>query len=225
MEDLTVSDQAGWYSVISLHGGGSPEAMKREIWRNYPVVEKLELVEALLERGVLADGRRVSKQPGRCCVSGCTVHDLPGVEAHVETGKHAEATSALETLEPLWAKALAKKIGAVGAGAQPKARPGYLVFNPLGVARRVAVMLPDASADLRPEGGLLAAQLTDEGVAAVVDVRPQLSPSRPPAQQPTAPAPMTAKVAKAAARLPETSAEKNTRNQAHIAYSSRMWPK
>jgi 4-hydroxybutyryl-CoA dehydratase/vinylacetyl-CoA-Delta-isomerase len=64
-----------------MHGGGSPEAMKREIWRNYPVMEKVELVEALLERGVLDDGRRVSKQPGRCCVSGCTARDLPGVEA------------------------------------------------------------------------------------------------------------------------------------------------
>jgi 4-hydroxybutyryl-CoA dehydratase/vinylacetyl-CoA-Delta-isomerase len=81
VEDLTVSDQAGWYSVISLHGGGSPEAMKREIWRNYPVMEKVELVEALLERGVFDDGRRLSKQPGRCCVTGCTVRDLPGVEA------------------------------------------------------------------------------------------------------------------------------------------------
>lgn len=81
VEDLTVSDQAGWYSVISLHGGGSPEAMKREIWRNYPVMEQVELVEALLERGVLDDGSRVSKQPGRCCVSGCTVRELPGVEA------------------------------------------------------------------------------------------------------------------------------------------------
>jgi 4-hydroxybutyryl-CoA dehydratase/vinylacetyl-CoA-Delta-isomerase len=55
--------------------------MKREIWRNYPVMEKVELVESLLERGVLDDGRRVSKQPGRCCVSGCSVADLPGVEA------------------------------------------------------------------------------------------------------------------------------------------------
>ena len=45
IEDLTVSHQAGWYSVISLHGGGSPEAMKREIWRNYPVMEKADLVE------------------------------------------------------------------------------------------------------------------------------------------------------------------------------------
>lgn len=78
IEDLTVSKEAGWYSVISLHGGGSPEAMKREIWRNYPVAEKVELVESLLGRGVLADGGRVSKQPGRCCVTGCEVPEPPG---------------------------------------------------------------------------------------------------------------------------------------------------
>jgi 4-hydroxybutyryl-CoA dehydratase/vinylacetyl-CoA-Delta-isomerase len=75
VEDLTASYQGGWYSVISLHGGGSPEAMKREIWRNYPVTEKVALVESLLDRGVLADGRRVSKQPGRCCQAGCEVPD------------------------------------------------------------------------------------------------------------------------------------------------------
>lgn len=72
IEDLTVSHQAGWYSVISLHGGGSPEAMKREIWRHYPVREKAELVQTLLDRGVLSDTRPGSRQPGRCCVSGCT---------------------------------------------------------------------------------------------------------------------------------------------------------
>lgn len=71
IEDLTVSHQGGWYSAISLHGGGSPEAMKREIWRNYPVAEKADLVEDLLERGILADGGRVSRQPGRCCATGC----------------------------------------------------------------------------------------------------------------------------------------------------------
>ena len=73
IENLTVSHEAGWHSVISLHGGGSPEAMKREIWRNYPVMEKVELVESLLDRGVLNDGGRVSKQPGRCCTTGCEV--------------------------------------------------------------------------------------------------------------------------------------------------------
>jgi 4-hydroxybutyryl-CoA dehydratase / vinylacetyl-CoA-Delta-isomerase len=77
VEDLTASHQGGWYSLISLHGGGSPEAMKREIWRNYPVGEKVELVEKLLDRGVVADGRRASKQPDRCCATGCEVPSLP----------------------------------------------------------------------------------------------------------------------------------------------------
>jgi 4-hydroxybutyryl-CoA dehydratase/vinylacetyl-CoA-Delta-isomerase len=71
IEDLTASYQGGWYSVISLHGGGSPEAMKREIWRNYPVGEKAAFVERLLDRGIIEEGQRVSKQPGRCCVTGC----------------------------------------------------------------------------------------------------------------------------------------------------------
>jgi len=73
IEDLTATQTGGWMSLISLHGGGSPEAMKREIWRNYPVMEKVELVEKLLDRGILDDGRRVSKQPGRCCATGCEV--------------------------------------------------------------------------------------------------------------------------------------------------------
>ena len=77
MEDLTASYTGSWMSLISLHGGGSPEAMKREIWRNYPVGEKREIVERLLDRGVLDTGDRVSKQPGRCCVTGCEVPELP----------------------------------------------------------------------------------------------------------------------------------------------------
>jgi len=75
IEDLTASYQGGWYSVISLHGGGSPEAMKQEIWRNYPVGNKVDLVERLLERNVLADpGRKIAvvRQPGKCCDAGCT---------------------------------------------------------------------------------------------------------------------------------------------------------
>ena len=50
--------------------------MKREIWRNYPLAEKVELVERLLDRGVLDGGKRLSKQPGRCCATGC---EVPGV--------------------------------------------------------------------------------------------------------------------------------------------------
>jgi 4-hydroxybutyryl-CoA dehydratase/vinylacetyl-CoA-Delta-isomerase len=75
LEDLTASYQGGWYSVISLHGGGSPAAMKQEIWRNYPLGNKVELVERLLNRGLLNDpGRPITanRQPGRCCDTGCT---------------------------------------------------------------------------------------------------------------------------------------------------------
>jgi 4-hydroxybutyryl-CoA dehydratase/vinylacetyl-CoA-Delta-isomerase len=84
IEDLTASYQAGWYSVISLHGGGSPEAMKTEIWRRYPLGSKVDLVERLLDRGVLADAtRRITRnrQPGRCCVAGCQMAELPAVQA------------------------------------------------------------------------------------------------------------------------------------------------
>ncbi len=79
IEDLTASYQGGWYSVISLHGGGSPAAMKQEIWRQYPVGDKVALVERLLDRGVLApnegDTARAitrNRQPGRCCDMGCS---------------------------------------------------------------------------------------------------------------------------------------------------------
>jgi len=89
VEDLTASYAGSWYSVISLHGGGSPEAMKREIWRNYPVGEKVDLVERLLDRGVAGEAarpegaglasirRRVSRQPGRCCDAGCETPPPP----------------------------------------------------------------------------------------------------------------------------------------------------
>ena len=74
LEDLTASYQGGWYSVISLHGGGSPAAMKQEIWRHYPLGDKVDLVERLLDRGVLHDEQRAitrNRQPGRCCAEGC----------------------------------------------------------------------------------------------------------------------------------------------------------
>ena len=88
IEDLTAGYQGGWYSVISLHGGGSPAAMKQEIWRNYPVGNKVELVEKLLDRGVAHDPARAitkNRQPGRCCDAGCSTPgqavmvDLPAV--------------------------------------------------------------------------------------------------------------------------------------------------
>ena len=90
IEDLTAGYQGGWYSVISLHGGGSPAAMKQEIYRNYPVGSKVELVERILERGVGHDpGRAITRnrQPGKCCDTGCTTPgqpvmiDLPAVQS------------------------------------------------------------------------------------------------------------------------------------------------
>ena len=80
MEDLTASYQGGWYSLISLHGGGSPAAMKQEIWRQYPVGDKVALVERLLDRGVVDDPRRPitrNRQPGRCCDAGCSQPGQP----------------------------------------------------------------------------------------------------------------------------------------------------
>lgn len=76
IEDLTASYAGGWMSVISLHGGGSPEAMKREIYRRYPVAARQQLVTRLMERGILntADQPRLTDavQPGQCCDTGCT---------------------------------------------------------------------------------------------------------------------------------------------------------
>ena len=112
IEDLTAGYQGGWYSVISLHGGGSPAAMKQEIYRNYPIGSKVELVERLLERGINADGsgdgvphdpnRAITKnrQPGKCCDTGCTTPgqpvmvDLPEVAATLPSRRAATAPAA-----------------------------------------------------------------------------------------------------------------------------------
>jgi alpha-mannosidase len=88
------------------------------------------------------------------------------LEEAIETGRGADAESALDHQEPIAAAALARAIVAAD-GSGP---PGYLVFNPLGFPRRAAVILPEAAADLRPAGPLRAAQFTDEGVWAVVDL-------------------------------------------------------
>ncbi len=71
IEDLTASHSGAWYSVISVHGGGSPEAMKREIYRKYPIWEKSELVHRLIDRGIHQDGIAESTEPGQCCDTGC----------------------------------------------------------------------------------------------------------------------------------------------------------
>jgi 4-hydroxybutyryl-CoA dehydratase/vinylacetyl-CoA-Delta-isomerase len=50
--------------------------MKTEIWRNYPIGNKVDLVERLLGRGLLADATRKitqNRQPGKCCDAGCMI--------------------------------------------------------------------------------------------------------------------------------------------------------
>lgn len=79
IEDLTASSTGGWYSTISLHGGGSPAAMSLEIFRNYPLQDKVDLVERLLDRGALSAEKGAitdAKQPGQCCPTGCAAPDV-----------------------------------------------------------------------------------------------------------------------------------------------------
>ena len=71
IEDLTASHSGAWYSLISVHGGGSPEALKREIFRNYPIPDKATLVQQLIERGIHKDSANTTEQPGQCCDTGC----------------------------------------------------------------------------------------------------------------------------------------------------------
>lgn len=90
------------------------------------------------------------------------------LEEAIEAGRFDEAGAALDRQETAWAVPLAGAIAGNASDVEP--RPGYLVLNPIGVPRRAALLLPDAAADLRPEGPLRAAQFTDEGVWAVVDL-------------------------------------------------------
>ena len=55
IEDLTAGYQGGWYSVISLHGGGSPAAAPHDPARAITKV----------------------RQPGKCCDAGCTQPGQP----------------------------------------------------------------------------------------------------------------------------------------------------
>ena len=85
IEDLTAGYQGGWYSVISLHGGGSPAAMKQEIYRNYPVGSRSSwssacwtaASRATLPGAATARAITANKQPGRCCDAGCTTPGQP----------------------------------------------------------------------------------------------------------------------------------------------------
>ncbi|MGE0483124.1 MAG: 4-hydroxyphenylacetate 3-hydroxylase family protein [Gammaproteobacteria bacterium] len=72
IEDLTASDAAGWMSLISIHGGGSPQALKAEIHRRYPIDDRKRLVERLIERGLTRSEPGCAREPGQCCDDGCS---------------------------------------------------------------------------------------------------------------------------------------------------------
>jgi alpha-mannosidase len=99
-----------------------------------------------------------------------TPSDSTSIENLIETRRHGDAERGLEAVESFWAGKLAHSILTARPLITGQSRAGYLVINPLGVPRRVAVLLPEAALDLRPEGPLRAAQFTEEGVYAVVDV-------------------------------------------------------
>ena len=40
LEDIMASYQGGWYSIIGIHGGGSPEAQRIEMMRKYDFEER-----------------------------------------------------------------------------------------------------------------------------------------------------------------------------------------
>jgi alpha-mannosidase len=102
---------------------------------------------------------------------------LDDLETLIESGGYAEVDVGLDKAIAIEAEALTNRFLSVAAGsnsglANPSSaqRPGYMILNPLGLSRRAVVLLPNAALDLRPEGPLRAAQFTDEGVRAVVDL-------------------------------------------------------
>lgn len=119
-------------------------------------------LDALTTSGALARGLGHDPTPA-------DLEPLPdpaAVETALETGRLDEASADLDRLGPYWTRALARGI----AGARTDGRPGYLVLNPVGTARRAPVLLPGAAADLRPEGPLRAVQVIENEVWGVVDV-------------------------------------------------------
>jgi 4-hydroxybutyryl-CoA dehydratase/vinylacetyl-CoA-Delta-isomerase len=47
LADLSASDEGGWYALISLHGGGSPEALRSSAVRQYDLDSRRELAHRL----------------------------------------------------------------------------------------------------------------------------------------------------------------------------------
>lgn len=93
---------------------------------------------------------------------------LTAIEEQFEFEQAPDAAQALDRATESAGRALAR--GLLGrTPAAEEDRPGWLVFNSLSVARRVAAVLPGAAADLAVEGSVRAVQLTEDGTAVVVE--------------------------------------------------------
>jgi alpha-mannosidase len=128
-------------------------------------------------RSIQALARAIARFAGQAETEGASLELLPPleeIESLIEAGRHEEAVIALNRVESAWSEDLARAIGGTSipkaTGPSSTDRAGYLVINALNIPRRAAVILPEAPLDLRPSGPLRAAQFTDEGVCAVVDV-------------------------------------------------------
>jgi 4-hydroxybutyryl-CoA dehydratase/vinylacetyl-CoA-Delta-isomerase len=76
--------------------------MKMEIYRNYPIGNKVDLVERLLDRGALADATRKitrNRQPGKCCATGCFAPDAPRMVALPQSSRPRLASARDSTSE------------------------------------------------------------------------------------------------------------------------------
>jgi alpha-mannosidase len=130
-------------------------------------------------RSIQALARAITlSSAGKVTDSSMTIEEpsFDEAESLIEMSRHDEAATALAAIEAWWPEILARGILANTptnlATTLNDHRPGYLVFNPSSVSRHAPVVLPDAATNLQPEGPLRAAQFTDEGVYAVVDLPP-----------------------------------------------------
>ena len=131
----TPSRSRGWRGITACGPGSRPSRRSRRWRRPSPSARRPETsAETAADRpcpATLADDRDARSRPAAM----------------------TRRPPALDRLETHWAGRLAGGIVAARHGEpRPRRDAGYLVINPLGVPRRVAVILPDAALDLRPEG-------------------------------------------------------------------------
>lgn len=122
---------------------------------------KLDAANALFALAIVLPGATITTDERRKIAG-----EILDLEERIEENRWESIESELDRLTRSLAEEATRRI--VGEG--ESGRPGYLVLNPTGVARRVAVVLPGADDRLSPEGPLRAAQLTEEGTVGVVDL-------------------------------------------------------